>query len=286
MGGNTHDLRPFPGLVAWLFVVASFALAQFLLHTLRLNLFAQIQRLDLPWHREQGSGGIIARTTRDGDKIRDAVVHGVRIIIETTLFMLGVLVIMAFYHWSLFLSTLIAISSATLFMWLQAPRLVRYDRHAGDRYDRLTQDLNEGVAGARVIKAFGLEEQRINVFRHLVESFTGATRNAQRQSEWRLNWPQFIVAMNHAVAAFLGAWLVGHGEMEVGYLVGLLMMLLAAVFRIEGLATGALPYFMKHGHRPVACARYLMLALALWTVIARRPRAPGYFIRSCWASHQ
>ena len=152
--------------------------------------------------------------------------------------MLGVLVIMAFYHWSLFLSTLIAISSATLFMWLQAPRLVRYDRHAGDRYDRLTQDLNEGVAGARVIKAFGLEEQRISVFRHLVESFTGATRNAQRQSEWRLNWPQLMVAMNHAVAAFLGAWLVGQGEMEVGNLVGLLMMLLAAVFRIEGLARG------------------------------------------------
>lgn len=226
------------GIVAWLFVVSSFAVAQYLLHELRLKLFGQIQRLDLPWHREQGSGGIIARTTRDGDKIRDAVVHGARIILETTLFMLGVLVIMAFYHWSLLLSTFIAITSATLLMWLQAPCLVRYDRHAGDRYDRLTQDLNEGVAGARVIKAFGLEAQRIGMFNRLVEHFMGATLNAQRQSEWRLTWPQFIVAMNHSLAAFLGALLVGQGTMEIGQLVGLLMMLLAAVFRIEGLARG------------------------------------------------
>ena len=150
--------------------------------------------------------------------------------------MAGVLAFMAYYHWGLFLSTFLALSTATYLMWIQAPRLVRLDRQAGDRYDRLTQDLNEGVAGARVIKAFSLENQRVNLFRQLVEQFTTATKTAQRQSEWRLNGPNLSSPMNHAFAAFLGAYLVGHNALDYGYLIGILMMLLAVVFRIEGLA--------------------------------------------------
>lgn len=226
------------GLLAWLSTVSAFALAQQLLHHLRWRLLDQIQSLDLAWHRRHGAGEIIARTTRDGDKVRDAVIHGGRIVMETSLFLLGVLVFMTYYHWSLGLMSFVAITLATSLMWIQAPLLVRLDRHAGDRYDRLTQELSESVAGMRVIKAFRLEAYRATSFARLVSYFAGASEHAQRSAEWRLNIPQLVVAMNHAAAAFVGTYLVSQGILSVGHLTALLMMLLSVVFRVEGLARG------------------------------------------------
>lgn len=226
------------GVVAWMATVSAVALTHRLLHHLRFQVLCCIQNLDLAWHRHHGAGSVITRTTRDGDKVRDALIHGSRMVLETALFLTGVIALMLWYHPSIALVTATALVIAIALMWAQAPLLVRLDRHAGDRYDRLTQDLSEGVSGVRVIKAFSLERLRISAFQRLVEAFAGSSRRAQRASEWRLQMPQLVVAVNHGLCTFIAVWLVSNGALDVGQLTATVMMLVSVVFRIEGLARG------------------------------------------------
>jgi ABC-type multidrug transport system fused ATPase/permease subunit len=225
-------------LLGWVTVVVGFVLGQKLLRYLRLRLFDQVQGLDLAWHRQHGAGEVIARTTRDGDKVRDAVVIAARMLLEMGTFLLGVVAFLFWYHWSIGLCTAITLTVAITWMWWQADHLVRLDRRAGDRYDHLTQELSEGVAGARVIKAFRLEEERVGRFRTRLQRFARAWTWAQRATEIRLALPQFLVAINHAMVFTLCAFLASYGELRIGELAGAVMMLISVVFRLESVARG------------------------------------------------
>lgn len=60
----------------------------------------------------------------------------------------------------------------------QTDHLVTLDRAVGAAYDQVNQNLNEGVGGVRVIKAFGLEPVRIDDFATQVNAFVVHARTA------------------------------------------------------------------------------------------------------------
>lgn len=226
------------GLMGYLGSVLGFVLGQKLLHHLRMRLFNQVQDLDIAYHQRHGAGEIISRTTRDGDKVRDAVVIASRMLMEMALFLIGVIAFMFFYHWSLGLITTISLLISVYWMSVQADRLVRLDRDAGDQYDALTQELTEGIAGIRVIKSFRLEQERQQRFDERLGSFMDSSRTAQRATAIRLTGPQLLVALAHGLVMWQAGVLVSQGAMGPGDLVAAVMMLLSAVFRMEAVARG------------------------------------------------
>src|SRR5690606_8017382 len=65
--------------------IAALSTGQALLFRLRDAILARVQRLDLGYHLRHGVGELVARTTRDADKVRDALISFWRNVIETGL---------------------------------------------------------------------------------------------------------------------------------------------------------------------------------------------------------
>ena len=234
------------GLVQYLGTVLSIMAGQRLLHDLRLAIFTQVQRLDPAWHAIHGSGEIVSRTTRDSDQVRDAITGGWRTIVELVVMVVSVLATLWWYHPLLgVVPTVLTLIGMTLVV-RQGWAIARLDAQAGDAYDGVLQDIDEGVRGVRVVKAFSLEASRATRFSgHLAtyERFELATGwfIATRQP-----LPQFIVALGHVWVFVAGAWLIANGLTGVGTLVAALLLVQMIIFRVE--AVGNLQQMLAKAH--------------------------------------
>ena len=215
--------------------VASLHTGQELLYRLRDAILVQVQRLDLSYHLRHGVGEIVARTTRDSDKVRDALISFWRNLIETGLVILASIAMLGFYHPLLAVVPLALTLFGVLLFMRQADTLVLLDRAVGDAYDAVSQDLVEGVGGVRVIKAFSLEGQRIARFDRSVTAFAAHAARAIRYSASHIPIPQVVVALGQVWVLGAGAWLVSQAQLNLGELVAATLAMNTLVFRFEGI---------------------------------------------------
>jgi ATP-binding cassette subfamily B protein len=215
--------------------IAALITGQELLFRLRDSILTQVQRLDLRYHLRHGIGEMVARTTRDADKVRDALISFWRNVIETGLVIVASLAILAYYAPLLaVVPALLTIAGIVIFL-RQSDTLVVLDRAVGDAYDAVSQDLVEGVGGVRVIKAFSLEGARIARFDRAVSTFASHAARAVRYSATHIPLPQVVVALGQVWVFGLGTVLVSRGGLNVGELVAATLAMNTLVFRFEGI---------------------------------------------------
>jgi ATP-binding cassette subfamily B protein len=220
-------------LLQYLAGVLSLSIGQELLTRLRDGIVTQVQRLDLAYHVRHGVGEIVTRTTRDADKVRDALISVWRNLIETTLVVAGAVGLIAWYAPVLAVGPVVATALGIAWLVRHTGQLVALDRTVGAAYDAVNQDLTEGVHGVRVIKAFSLEEARIARFDAAVVTFASAARRALAFASTHIPVPQMIVALSQVWVLVLGARLVQAGRLDVGGLVAAMLMMNTVVFRVE-----------------------------------------------------
>lgn len=223
------------GLLQYAAAVLSLVLSQALLTRLRERILSQVQRLHLGYHWHHGMGELVTRTTRDADKVRDALITFWRQIIETPLVVIVAVGLLSWYDPLLGLVPLLLTGAGLWLFVVQTDRLVTLDRAVAAAYDQVSQDLAEGISGVRVIKAFGLEQQRIARFARQVEVFTGHARAALAYASSRIPLPQAVVALGHVWILVYGAHRVAAGALGIGELVTSLLVATTLVFRIEGI---------------------------------------------------
>jgi ATP-binding cassette, subfamily B, bacterial len=223
------------GVLQYAAGVLSLTIGQELLSRLRDGILVQVQRLDLAYHLRHGVGGMVTRTTRDADKVRDALISVWRNVIETSLVIAGAIWLIAWYAPSLAVGPVVATALGLGWLIRQVDKLVVLDRTVGAAFDAVNQDLTEGVHGVRVIKAFGLEPSRIARFEGAVGTFVTAARQALAFASTHIPVPQVIVAFSQVWVLILGARLVAHGRLDVGALVASLLMMNTVVFRVEAI---------------------------------------------------
>ena len=223
------------GVLQYAAAVLSLVLSQALLTRLRERILTQVQRLHLGYHWRHGMGELVTRTTRDADKVRDALITFWRQIIETPLVVMAAVGLLSWYDPLLGLVPLLLTGAGLWLFVVQTDRLVTLDRAVGAAYDQVSQDLAEGIGGVRVIKAFGLEGQRIVRFAHQVGVFTGHARAALAYASSRIPLPQAVVALGHVWILVYGAHRVAAGALGIGELVTSLLVATTLVFRIEGI---------------------------------------------------
>jgi ABC-type multidrug transport system fused ATPase/permease subunit len=208
---------------------------QELLSTLREKILAQVQRLDLAYHWRHGAGEIITRTTRDADKLRDALTSFWRQVVDSVFVVAAAMALLFWYHPLLGVVPLVLTVAGLAALIRQADALVVLDRLVGTAYDEVNQDLTEGIHGVRVIKAFSLEGERVRRFEAQVRVFVGRALDALRYASVGLPGPQMVVAFGQVWVLGFGIHLVTRGRLNRGELVAALLMVNTLVFRIESI---------------------------------------------------
>lgn len=222
------------GVLQYAASVLSLVLSQELLTRLRERILQQVQNLHLGYHWQHGMGEMITRTTRDADKVRDALISFWRQVVETPL----VVAMVGLLSWYDPLLGVVPLLLTVFGLWIfmrQTDRLVSLDRAVGEAYDRVNQDLSEGIGGVRVIKSFTLEHSRVQRFARQVALFADHARQALAYSSSRTPLPQAIVALGHVWILVYGAHLVANDRLGIGELVTSLLIATTLVFRIEGI---------------------------------------------------
>src|SRR5262245_8729703 len=206
------------GFLQWAVAVASARLGQYLENQLRADLFAKVLRLRFRWHDENRSGKTIARSLRDMEKARNFFREVAFGYVEMILVVVGVVVLSFVVHWTYGLVIGAILGTTALVTGLAAGRIGVMDRRASDLYDRVTTVLQENVAGARVVRAFGREPEESGKFGGRLGVFSGAWHVLMRF------WTSVMPCISHfATLVVPAALLVGAFRVAGGAGIGEVM---------------------------------------------------------------
>jgi ABC-type multidrug transport system fused ATPase/permease subunit len=137
------------------------------LQDLRLKLFAHLQSLSVGFYSRNRAGVLISRMTNDVEALDQLVEDGLATLIQSSLTLLGVVVILLVLNFHLALLTFIALP--ILGLGALAFRIASADayRLTREKIAGITGYLQETLSGMRVVRAFGQERRHIAQFKAL-----------------------------------------------------------------------------------------------------------------------
>lgn len=155
------------GLATWAQTYLVGWVGQRALQDLRIKLFVHLQRLSIGFYSRNRAGVIISRMTNDVEALDQLVEDGLATLIQSSLTLIGVVVILLVLDFHLALLTFIVLPllgiGGLLFRIASADayRLTR------EKIASITGYLQETLSGIRVVRAFGQERQHLRRFREL-----------------------------------------------------------------------------------------------------------------------
>ena len=137
------------------------------LQDLRLKLFAHMQSLSISFYSRNRAGVLISRMTNDVEALDQLVEDGLATLIQSSLTLLGVVVILLVLNFHLALLTFLALP--ILGLGALAFRIASADayRFTREKIASITGYLQETLSGMRVVRAFGQERRHIAEFKAL-----------------------------------------------------------------------------------------------------------------------
>jgi len=222
-------------VIQYLAGLSALSIGQQLLSILRERIFSQVQHLDVSWHWKHGLGEVLSRTTRDSDKLKEALINFWRQVFESSLVVSVTVGLLCWYHPWLGVVPLLFIFLGLWVLFKLTNQLVVLDHQVASAYEKVSDTLAESVNGVRVVKAFQLEEKLLQRFNHAVDLFIHHSIQTISTSAKRLPIPQVIIACSYLWVIGFGAYLIGQNELQVGQFVAAILMANLLVFRIESI---------------------------------------------------
>lgn len=222
-------------VIQYLAGLSALTIGQQLLSILRERIFSQVQHLDVSWHWKHGLGEVLSRTTRDSDKLKEALINFWRQVFESSLVVTVTVGLLCWYHPWLGVVPLLFIFLGLWVLFKLTNQLVVLDHQVASAYEKVSDTLAESVNGIRVVKAFQLEEKLLQRFNHAVDLFIHHSIQTIKTSAKRLPIPQVIIAGSYLWVIAFGAYLIGQNQLQVGQFVAAILMANLLVFRIESI---------------------------------------------------
>ncbi len=199
------------------------SLGQELENRFRTDLFAKVTRLHFRYHDKNRSGKTIARSLRDMEKAKRFFREVAFGYIEIALIAVGVIAVSFAEHWSYGVVMLVSVGTALATTLHIGGEIARRDRVVSDRYDDVTTVLQENVAGARVVRAFGRENEESDKFGGRLGLFTEGWQSICRY--WTGIMPAVHSLYNLAIPATLvvGVYRLGQGLGSIGEVAAVLL---------------------------------------------------------------
>jgi ATP-binding cassette subfamily B protein len=194
-----------------------------LLYTLRVKIFAHLQRLGLDFYEHELTGRIMTRMTTDVDALSSFLQTGLITMVNSALTFFGVLIALLFINTRLAL-TLFAILpvliAATVLFRRKSSRAYA---EARERVSAVNADLQENVAGLRVAQAYRREQVNSARFAGLSGAYRKSRLRAQRYIAIYFPFVQALSTIAGALVLLAAAGQVHSGVLTAGGLVAYLL---------------------------------------------------------------
>jgi ATP-binding cassette, subfamily B, bacterial len=197
-------------------VMAIASIGEDFLRDLRIKVFDHLQRLSMPFYDREKAGVVVSRMTSDVDSLQELVQQGMLMFVSNAL----LLVISVIWLGTASIQLLALCMVALPPVILASRRFQRLSNVAyldvRDGIGATLSQLQEGIAGVRVVQAFGREDVESTRFERRNRSLYDAHMRSVRVSAWYLPVIEFAGVGTTAIAVGVGGWWVHEGELTVG----------------------------------------------------------------------
>jgi ATP-binding cassette subfamily B protein len=157
-----------------LIVVASFltygqrymlqSTANRIIQKMRVDVFAQIQRLPIQFFDHQPAGKIVSRITNDTEAVRDLYVQVLANFFTGVIYIVGIIIALFLLDYRLALFTIPIVP--LLFFWIQIYRKFasKYNHEIRERLSLINGTINETIQGMSIIRVFRKQKATIEEF--------------------------------------------------------------------------------------------------------------------------
>ncbi|QIQ04737.1 ABC transporter ATP-binding protein [Streptomyces liangshanensis] len=193
------------------------------LYSLRLKIFAQLQRLGLDYYERELTGRIMTRMTTDVDALSTFLQTGLVTAFVSVVTFFGILVVLLAIDLELALvvfATLPVLFVATVFFRRKSVKAYELAR---ERISAVNADLQESVSGLRIVQAFRREQDGAERFAARSDHY----REARVRGQWLISvyfpFVQLLSSVAAAAVLIVGAGRVEAGTLTTGALVAYLL---------------------------------------------------------------
>jgi ATP-binding cassette subfamily B protein len=194
-----------------------------LLYTLRVKIFAQLQRLGLDFYERELSGRIMTRMTTDVDALSSFLQTGLVTMISSVLTFAGVLVAM------LIIDVKIGLFVLAIMPFLIAATIVFRNKsskaytEAREKVSVVNADLAENVAGLRVTQAFRREGENRARFANRSDAYRVSRLRAQRYIALYFPFVQTLSTVAGTLVLIVSVGQIRSGTLTAGALIAYLL---------------------------------------------------------------
>lgn len=203
------------GLV-FTFIYLAGVLGERVQYDLRKLLFNHLQELSLSYYAQTAVGRLMARVTSDTGRVSELVTWGVVDITWSAMNIITATVFMLIINWKLGLIVLTAVPILVVIAIEFRKRILTEFRASRRANSKITGAYNENIAGVRVVKALGREDENLQEFQMLTTDMYSASYRAAWLSALFLPTVQIISALALGIIIWFGGIQAQVGGMTVG----------------------------------------------------------------------
>ncbi|MBB5117632.1 ABC transporter [Streptomyces eurocidicus] len=193
------------------------------LYALRVKIFAQLQRLGLDYYERELTGKIMTRMTTDVDALSAFLQTGLITAVVSVLTFFGILVALLVIDVGLALVVFATLPLLVIGTVVFRRQSVKAYELARERVGLVNADLQESVAGLRIVQAFRREATDGRRFAERSDAY----RQARVRGQWLISvyfpFVQLLSSVAAAAVLIVGAGRVGAGTLTAGALVAYLL---------------------------------------------------------------
>ncbi|MFI9046609.1 ABC transporter ATP-binding protein [Streptomyces sp. NPDC053427] len=193
------------------------------LYSLRLKIFAQLQRLGLDYYERELSGKIMTRMTTDVDALSTFLQTGLVTAVVSLLTFFGILVALLAIDVQLALVVFATLPPLIIGTYFFRKLSVKAYELARERISVVNGDLQESVAGLRIVQAFRRERRGAERFASRSTAYRQARIRGQFLISVYFPFVQLLSSVAAALVLIVGADRVGSHTLTAGALVAYLL---------------------------------------------------------------
>ncbi|MFI1095267.1 ABC transporter ATP-binding protein [Streptomyces sp. NPDC020917] len=193
------------------------------LYTLRVKIFAHLHRLGLDYYERELTGRIMTRMTTDVDALSTFLQTGLVTALVSVLTFFGILVALLAIDVELALLVFASLPVLIAATWVFRRKSVKAYELARERVAVVNADLQEHVAGLRIVQAFRGEDQGAARFAARSDDYRKARVRGQFLISVYFPFVQLLSSVAAALVLIVGAHRVSAGTLTAGALVAYLL---------------------------------------------------------------
>lgn len=183
---------------------------------LRAKMFERLLALPAQFFDKNPSGTLIAKLTYDVNNICDAATKVVIVLVKDTLAIIGLLAWMFYLSWELSLIMFIAAPFIVIVVIVLSKRLRNVSRALQRAMGDMTQVMEEGVHGNKVVKVFGGQQYENERFRVVINWVRRYSTKVVTASAINVPVVQLIAALALAVIIYIASLQSAADQITVG----------------------------------------------------------------------